>query len=466
MHVLNNSISKYTPKIEERKPSKEEFLSLIETAQKTDHQIYTEKRLSPFSFDTSANLPGLFNLVTAPYDIISTLTKIPQEKLKQVSVSLERAHYKMIAHMINFIGAAITPLLYITVFCGITALEIAFVTPVLFTLGLTISIMEIYVNARDFHKQHKFLKTIDLTLLKKFSQATIAFSKERLNEAISSLIKRINTEDIFANKDYKKQLLEDLRMLQKKLKENPETNFTEAKDQLKDMLNNFKKEFVTEKIELLDSQFLSIGGSLKKTLMDECEKHYHKYSYSKALHYSFSLTQDVFEERKILLANRVQPWLALKIISNYKSILSDLKSDDLSKQQSAADQGLELLERVHYNASIKKHVFMTNIALFGLIIASYIFSAVVPVGPIIPIALFGGATVIHSINSSRINGMLNSQTYKVEWKNYLPAWIKSLASKIDALGCKIHFLFNKAKPHSILHSVEKLTLPLKKDTLH
>lgn len=458
MNISSLNIFKKTPIIEEKKPSKGQFLSLIESAQKADHQIYTEKKLTPFYFNVNANLPSILDIITAPYHIFTTVINIPKEKLKKISVSLEHAHFNLLIQTANFLSAIITPLLYLGSFCGIVIVETGVIVPILIGLGFITSCVEIFVNATHLYQQNKFLKAFNLKTLKSFSDTSTIFSKEKLMKSLSSLITSIKKEDIFNDKNYQKNLLESLDKINTDLKNNPEFTLPQAKRRLKVLLKKFKKELITAKMEALERKFFSITSKNKLKIQPLCEKYYDKLNYPSALHHSFSLIQDVFREKKIHLANRVQPQLALNLINNYKDILKNLKSKSSKNQSHGIRNGLILLKRANYNASIKKQVHITNIVLFGLAMSSYALPAILPLAPLIPIALFIAVTVIYYFNSFRINAILNSKSYTIDWKNCYPTWTITLVSKIHSLGCKIHSLFTPKESLPSIPNAVPLTL--------
>lgn len=430
------------PQIEENKPSKKEFLSLIETAQKADHQIYTEKKLTPFYFDTNANLPSIFNLISSPFDIISTIIHIPKEKLKKISISLEEAHCKILSQAINFLSAGITPLLYLTTFFGL-AIKTTISVPLILGLGFATSVIEIIINSAHLHEQNKFLKTFNIKALKIFSNATTSFSKESLKKSISLLIAEVSKDNTFNDSDYGKNLVDVLTKMKQSIKADPNRPLAEIRDDLRLLLNTFRKEFVEIKIKSLEKKFFSINEARKEKTQSSCEEYYEKHSYSEALYHGCSLVQDLFRAKKVHLANRVQPWLALEMIQTHQEILKNLKSKTRKTQELGIESGLALLERAQYNASIKKQVHITNIVLFGVTLLSYALSVIFPVIAAIPIVSFITSFSVYYFNSFRINGILNSKSYTVDWKNCCPSWMITLAEKIHSLKTKHYPSVNK-----------------------
>lgn len=400
------------------KPSLETFEAIAKEAMKVDHQIYSKKRLTPLNFSLNAALPSVFDVITAPYNIIKTLTIRAQEKLKAVSVSLEESHWQLAANTLHFINGALTPLSYLSLI-GIYTMHLTVLTPILFIAGFFLSSVELSINAQNLYRQSKFFDKIDFSLLKKVEKLPSIKKPKEFKKAINSLISHLKPLHPHASLTTSHQnLLQDLEAIEYQ------------PDQLQSLFPSLQKFTVEYLLDSLHENYLSINPKSQEKILSKLQKYYHKQQYPTALHSAFSLIQNVFTEKKVLLANRIQPWLALDVTKKYNPIREKLNATDKTEQEDGTKKGLELLHRITYNAELKKTVYITNIALFAITIASYFLS---PFNSLVPIAFFIITMLVYGANHMAINGYLdNEKSYNFNLMNCLPAWCNSALSKIQS----------------------------------
>ncbi len=416
--ISTNSLPSISKAYAYEKPSLQTFEAIAKAAMKVDHQIYSKKKLTPFHFSLNAALPSIFDIIIAPYNMITTLTSQAKEKLKTVSVSLEESHWQLAANTLHFINGILTPLSYLSII-GVYTIHLTILTPILFAAGFVLSSLELGINALNLYRQSQFFNKIDCALLKKVEKLPSIKNQKKLKKTISSLISHLKTLQPNASLTISHQkLLQDLEVLQY----NP--------DQLQDLLPSLQKFTVEYLLDSLNKYYLSINPKSQEKILWKIQKNYHEQEYPTALHSAFSLIQNVFTEKKILLANRIQPWLVLDISKKYHPIRAKLNSTNKTEQEDGTKKGLELLHRINYNAKLKQTVHIINIALFAITIASYFLS---PFNSLIPIVFFIVTTLVYVANHMIINGYLdNEKSYSFHLMNCLPTWCSSALSKIQS----------------------------------
>ncbi|MEI8300311.1 MAG: hypothetical protein WCG10_01695 [Chlamydiota bacterium] len=402
-----------------QEPSLDSFKTIAKEAMKVDHQIYSKKRLSPIEFSLNAALPSIFDAISAPYKIIKTLTSLAKEKLKTVSVSLEESHWQLAADSLHFINGLITPLSYLSII-GIYTTHIAVLAPLLFITGFVLSSIELGINIQNFYRQYDFYNKTELSLLKKTEELSSVQNTKTLKKTINSLIKHLKTHlPREALRTTHQSLLQTLETLQ----QNP--------NQLQNLIPSIQKLTIEYLLDSLHDIYLVINEKSQNKILHKIQEYYRDQKYPTALHSAFSLIQHVFAEKKILLAKRIEPWLALDVTKKYTPIREKLRATDKSEQEDGIKQGRDLLLRISCNAEIKKKVCITNIALFAITLASYCLS---PLSSIIPIFFFIATLSIYTANHMIIYGYLNSERpYDFHFINCLPKWCTAAASKIQSL---------------------------------
>lgn len=433
-------------------PTEEKYIALIQAAQKADHKIYSEEKLKNTAFGLNADLPGALKLITLPYSIVCTIVHITQECLKKVSVSLNESKYKLASQILNFFHAALVPIMYLSA-AGLFVIEGCGLFVTANALVLCVSALEIASNAFAVYKHHQFFKTFNLKVLHQFSSLTSALTPQQLHIQLPKLIEALKNKDKSDQVDYQAQAIEQLQQLHTQLLSNPE-QFTDIRIQIAEIFSSFKKEFVTHKMHTLEKQFFALNDQEKASIINKCRKYYKHCDYPEALHHGFSLVQDTFKEKKILLGKRVQPWLALQMTNSYKNIIEQLSSASESECLKGIDEGIALLERACYNSSLKKSVAITNIILFSLISAYAILSLLSLTNPVSAVISIILTPVIYYFNSFRIRAILNSRTYDIDWKNCCPMWLRNGASKIHS------WLFKKQEAAPIQAHVVEIPRPI------
>lgn len=430
---------------EEAIPSEEEFLTVIRSAQKADHQIYTKKeQLAPISFGLNASLPSAFNLFALPVQLCQSLTRVLHKPFKKLSCTLEESCVQLTSQTLNLCSSLMLPLLYLGTLGLIIAHRVG-ITVIAQLFAISYAGLEIALNIYHLYKDYQFSKTFNLSLLTHLTQLTSSLSIHHLRASIQHLSRTLKKHPLVTHTETQDKLLATLHDIDGQLK-NSQVALNDAQSILQPIIAAFKKDLLTEKMQTLGERFFSLSAQEKHIIDVHCQYYYQKHSYPTALYHSFALIQERFKEKKILLAQRVQPWLALKTLQEYRGIMEQLQSQNPSAQTAGIEKAITTLERLDYNCSLKRQIRYTNIALFGTLITSALltfFSLTNPISSIIVVILI---SLFYYFNEFRINAVLDSTTYDIDWINCCPNWTVALARKIRRCFYKPRPIPPLAKP--------------------
>lgn len=435
-----------TPSTERSLPS-DEFVELIKVAQKTDHQFYHKEQLTPVGFGLNAKLPSLTNLLNLPFELkdkISSLFKYPCPKnSKPFYYSL----VEVFSQSINLSYSLLQPFLFLGTFTALIFRNIHFALAANITAFLY-AFIEIGKNLWNLYHDHQLSKVSSLDLIHHYKLFDTSISPEEALSHLSKMLTTLDSHHQFISEDTFTLAKTTLKTLQRELKTQT-THFFEAQERFLPLWERLEYELILNKMQNIETQFFKFSPEEKEEQIMIAKHLYQQKPYSEALFQSLNLVQSRFKEKKLLLADRVRPWLATHLINSHHQImeqLQDTKAPD--SKVKGIEEAKKYLERLHLNSQIKQKVDLINIALFSIVMISAILSFISFANPIVTGCIIALSSILYYSNMFRISGIMdNPNTNSIAWSNCLPPWVTIVQQKLHAYFYPIE----KAKPISHFH---------------
>jgi len=284
------------PVVGDHTPSKEFFVDLIKTAQKVDHQVYSEQAITPVGFGVKAKTPSIRNLLHLPLQIKEKIATLLQNPAPATSKIFASSLIEVSAQCLNLCYSLLQPFIYLGMFTALIVKRLPlFIT--LQVVALTYALIEIGRNLWLLHKDHKFANICSLEPIRHYEAFDKATNKKEALLAMSHLITSLQSHATFLPSESYRQILQTLQSLKQKT-ELGETRFFDAQQTLLPLWNQIEKELVTAKIVAIKNKFLQFSSKEKEEQLQIATTFYDKLPYSEALHKSLDIIQHRFREKK------------------------------------------------------------------------------------------------------------------------------------------------------------------------
>ncbi len=136
------------------------------------------------------------------------------------------------------------------------------------------------------------------------------------------------------------------------------------------------------------------------------------------------------EEKKRVLARRMQPWLEEEIERDVDPLLEKLQAKDPSLREQGRMEATKLLQNVQIQIIKKKVSHFLALFAMALTITALILSLVPACPYLVPTMIIAGATILVLTHCLYTAGYWNSKGWVFKWSHCAPNFLKTLWSKI------------------------------------
>ena len=418
-------------------PLKKDYDLAIEQALKVDHQIYTEDKLKPFAFGNSPALPGITNLITSPYLVITNIYNLVKGEITGRHPAKVEAGVKIVSNSLGFVNALLTTLKYAITFKLMIAMSVA-ITPILLATGLVISCLEIAVHSYKLKKGKDFQKLITKDLFDKMIPLKKAAEEKYLNRPktqrfASYLLKQVKSSKTQMEKEYGKEFVETflskLNLIKNYSHESSKRSDMQIRTLVQETFDDYNRVFCLNTFKNIHKEFMKISEKRKNILIRKANKNFYNMPYEKALAKSLARIQNDFKKKKIKLGSRVEPWVAAEFSNKYNAIVQKLESTSINTQKSGIKEGARVILKMREKSNTNQVLHTYGIIAFASILTGYALSTFVPMLTILPVIFMVVATAYSMLYYLIKKGVAESRTNNFDHNNCIPNWIKWIGSK-------------------------------------
>ncbi|MCX6990901.1 MAG: hypothetical protein NTX49_07570 [Chlamydiae bacterium] len=409
---------------------------------------------------TVGSLPGIFNLLTIPFDLIYTAASLLKaiylgDREGEIDAKFRLSTLPLNAlSSLSSLATTIMQIQKILVQIGAQALNFGVSIPFIFAanvVGLFLSVIEIIVESVSIKRQVKFLSGLHLNSLEKIEQFISEKDPRKKKEL---LIKSCHNLCYSKNVPISKMLKETLAALEMKLL------FSDQIDEgaillAQQALTEASAMILQTDAESLDRKYMQLSPEENQRIKSILKKRYPCSSPVQLLMEKMLLKREWLAVKSNNLSRRVSPWCAKEMSSKLKPLLEQMKSEDPVIKKNACKQVKELLFTAKIQA--KKHLYYHIVSL--VVFAVYAISMIALISscpPLIPAVMLGVIGTLSFASYILHAGTIEQKGWKFQASDCVPSLVKKGYGKI----CKLFSNCMKAKKPSIPDGFFKKTCRL------